>query len=52
MSRRITDAIRHHLNPLHLYCRLCDLGLPAALARLLCSGYERTLYRPLAVRAH
>lgn len=52
MSRRISDALMHHCNPLHLYCRLCDIGLPAALARLLCAGYERTLYRPLALRAH
>lgn len=48
MSRRISNALRHRLNPLHLYCRLRDLGLPARLARGLSAGYERALYRPLA----
>lgn len=51
MSRRISEALRHRLNPLHVYCRLRDLGLPTAVARFLCEGYERTLYRPLALRA-
>ena len=48
MSRRIRDALTHRLNPLHLYCRLRDLGLSSALARSLAKGYERVLYRPLA----
>ena len=48
MSRHIIDALKHRLNPLHLYCRLCDLGLPACLARSLSSGYERMVYRPIA----
>ncbi len=46
MSRRIANALRHRLNPLHLYCRLCDLGLPTRLARGLSAGYERVLYHP------
>lgn len=29
------DAIQHYGNPLHVYCRLCDLGLPAGYARTL-----------------
>ncbi|SNR91950.1 hypothetical protein SAMN04488503_1914 [Humidesulfovibrio mexicanus] len=48
MSRRIREAITHRLNPLHVYCRLCGLGLSSALARSLCRGYERAIYRPLA----
>jgi len=48
MSRRIRDALTHRLNPLHLYCRLRDMGLPNALARTLTAGYERAVYRPLA----
>ncbi|HWR05185.1 MAG TPA: hypothetical protein VN419_14355 [Humidesulfovibrio sp.] len=47
MSRRLHDALTHHLNPLHLYCRLRDLGLPTSLARSLTRSYERALYRPL-----
>ncbi len=52
MSRRIKNALQHRLNPLHVYCRLCQLGLPAPVARALSAGYERTLYRPLAARQH
>ena len=48
MSRRIRDALTHRLNPLHVYCRLRDMGLPGALARCLSRGYERVLFRPLA----
>lgn len=48
MSSRIAKALQHRLNPLHLYCRLRDLGLPTALARSLSSGYERLVYRPFA----
>jgi len=48
MNRHLANALRHCLNPLHLYCRLRDLGLPGALARSLTAGYERLLYRPLA----
>jgi hypothetical protein len=47
MSRRIREALTHRLNPLHLYCRLRDMGLPSALARSLTKGYERVVYRPL-----
>jgi len=45
---RILDALQHRLNPLHIYCRLCELGLPYGLARSISAGYERALYRPLA----
>ncbi len=48
MNRRIKNALQHRLNPLHLYCRLCEFGLPTALARSISAGYERALYRPLA----
>lgn len=48
MSRRIRNALTHRLNPLHLYCRLRDMGLSSALARSLTKGYERVVYRPLA----
>lgn len=48
MSQRLLSALQHRLNPLHMYCRLCDLGLPVALARSLSAGYERMVYRRLA----
>lgn len=47
MAARNASAAQHYLNPLHVYCRLRDLGLPMALARGISSGYERALYRPV-----
>ncbi len=43
------NAVKRHLqhlfNPLHLYCRLREAGLPLSAARGLCRAYERCLYR-------
>lgn len=36
--------IQHHLNPLHLYCRLRDCGVSAARAARLSGLYERLVY--------
>lgn len=35
------DHLRHHLNPLHLYCRLMDSGVEHGVARRICTWYER-----------
>ncbi len=48
MSAKTPANAQHYLNPLHVYCRLCDLGLPSTVARAVSSGYERVLYRPAA----
>jgi len=48
MNHHLRDVLQHCLNPLHLYCRLRELGLPSALARCFCAGYERAVYRPIA----
>lgn len=48
MNRRNASAAQHYLNPLHVYCRLRDLGLPSPVARTISSGYERILYRPVS----
>ena len=37
-------AIKHYLNPLHVYCRLRDLGLAKNPAVFLCRIYERAIY--------
>ena len=37
-------AIKHYLNPLHVYCRLRDLGLAKSPAAFLCRIYERTIF--------
>ena len=35
------DSLRHYLNPLHLYCRLKQCGLPSRPALRVCSLYDR-----------
>lgn len=42
---RIRSCLQHHLNPLHIYCRLRDWGLPAGPARTMSVCYERLVYR-------
>lgn len=36
--------LQHAFNPLHVYCRLTDLGMRRGTARRLCLVYERILY--------
>jgi hypothetical protein len=36
---------QHIFNPLHVYCRLRQLGFTLGLARNVCRAYERGLYR-------
>lgn len=45
------SAAQHYLNPLHVYCRLRDMGVPGAIARGISSGYERAVYRPVTGQA-
>lgn len=35
------EYLRHYFNPLHMYCRLREVGMNAARARKLCSAYEK-----------
>ncbi|MFW5735714.1 MAG: hypothetical protein ACOCWR_11695 [Oceanidesulfovibrio sp.] len=35
------EHLRHHLNPLHIYCRLQECGLKAPIARRVCEFYQR-----------
>lgn len=41
---RIRNAIQHVFNPLHVYCRLKDFGLPGPVAKRVCRAYERFLF--------
>lgn len=45
MIRRIQAAWQHFTNPVHVYCRLRDLGLGADSSRGICVFYERCLKR-------
>lgn len=43
------DAIRHYLNPMHVYCRLVDIfgRKHKAMARRVCRVYEQIIYKPI-----
>ena len=51
MKRMVLNAINHLGNPLHLYCRLCGIGLSKSAARSLCRVYEKRLYATLGLGA-
>lgn len=38
-------TIKHYMNPLHIYCRLRDLGIAKGTARFLCRIYERIIFK-------
>jgi len=50
-DRGLTTAVgktfQHYLNPLHVYCRLRDIGVPKVVAVLLCRYYERAFFNHL-----
>lgn len=41
------SSLLHYCNPLHLYCRLIDLGLPKSWAMWIGVLYERTIFKKL-----
>ncbi len=38
-------GIKHYMNPLHIYCRLRDIGIGKGTAVFLCRIYERSIFR-------
>ncbi|MFH1589257.1 MAG: hypothetical protein ABIB43_01685 [archaeon] len=46
MLEKIIKYIQHKDNPLHVYCRLRDLGLSKERARKLGEFYELKIYKP------
>ncbi|MBW1998201.1 MAG: hypothetical protein JRJ29_09595 [Deltaproteobacteria bacterium] len=48
----LKTGIEHYVNPLHVYCRLRDLGVSKATARLACSAYERSIFKCLLLKRH
>lgn len=44
LMRTIRIFLQHRLNPLHVYCRLCDYGVPNGFAKKVSAAYER-IYR-------
>ena len=45
--RRLRKYLQHRLNPLHMYCRLRDVGASGRMARRVCFVYERFVYRAI-----
>ena len=43
----IVGIIRHKANPLHIYCRLMDIGMDKYYATRISSIYEGAVYKPL-----
>lgn len=41
----LRNTVQHLLNPLHVYCRLRDMGFKAHSARRVTCNYERIVYR-------
>ncbi|WP_419785106.1 hypothetical protein [Pseudodesulfovibrio sp.] len=37
--------LQHHLNPLHVYCRLRTLGVDQRTAKMVSACYEKIVYR-------
>lgn len=40
----LRSKFRHYFNPLHVYCRLCELGIPKKTAINLGKIYEKYFY--------
>ena len=37
---------QHYLNPLHIFCRLREIGLEKTSSIILCQFYERAIFNP------
>jgi len=42
-----TKTTQHLLNPLHIYCRLVDMGLPTKFCKKVCKLYEKHIFNKL-----
>lgn len=47
---RLRLVVRHVFNPLHVFCRLRDVGVCGPMAMRVCRVYERWLYNPFRTR--
>lgn len=47
----MTSKLQHYLNPLHVYCRLRDVGLSKGTASLVGWLYECLIFRWLILRS-
>ncbi|MFW6324729.1 MAG: hypothetical protein ACOC0U_06655 [Desulfovibrionales bacterium] len=42
---RLRGYLQHHMNPLHVYCRLRKIGFMVPVAYRMTGYYERFFYR-------
>ncbi|TET93070.1 MAG: hypothetical protein E3J46_00320 [Desulfobacteraceae bacterium] len=49
-SRYLLSGIKHYMNPLHIYCRLRDIGIAKGLALFMCRNYERSIFKLFLVK--
>ena len=49
--KKKVDAFEHYVNPLHVYCKLVNLGIEKITARKISIFYENTLHKTL-IRRH
>jgi hypothetical protein len=45
LMRHLRSLFQHYCNPLHVYCRLREMGVTPHMALRMCSVYERFLFR-------
>ncbi len=43
--RTVRFFVQHYFNPLHVYCRLREIGVNTCTAQRFCTVYERFVYR-------
>lgn len=44
------SELKHYINPLHIYCRLRDIGLSKCGAGAFCRIYEKVLFKRFVCR--
>ena len=49
MKRSLSQWFKHYLNPVHVFCRLRDCGMPLSRAQRICSVWEWFYRRPRVV---
>ncbi len=45
--QKVKFFFQHHLNPLHVYCRLRGAGFKPGMAHRVCVYYEKFIYNIL-----
>lgn len=46
----MSPLLQHHLNPLHVFCRLRNIGIAKTPATFLCMLYERLIFNIFFVK--